>query len=303
MDQLKVTRRAGLRTIMGAAAAAAVGGIGAGHPHASAQSAGRTIRYVVPYPAGGGNDFLARTVASSIAGETIVVDNKPGANGSIGVADMLRSPKDGLTWINVDNGILVFNPVLYSKLGYSPADLRIVTLIGQSPMLLAKGPGADFNTPAELFAKLKASPRTMNYGSAGAGGAQHMAMEMLLKQLGTSAVHVPYRGSAPALQDLMAGVFPVMFTDFPASRAFIQSGKVKPLAVAGTARLAQLPDVPTLAELGVRDAELYSWVGVAVAAGTPEDAVAAAHRRLRASLSSAPVMEKLQGGVSSFSVQ
>ena len=293
MDRWNMNRRAGIRRMAGAAAAlSSLGGLSAW----AQPAAGKSVRWIVPYPAGGGSDFVARTVASGIQGfsDSIIIDNKPGGNGAVAIADLKRSPSDGLTWVNVDNGIMVFNPALYSKLGYDPVnDLRLITMFGAAPMVLTVGPAAGVSTAVELVDKIKANPGKLGYGSAGAGGPQHMAAEMLLRAVGGSAIHAPYRGSNPALSDLAGGQIPFLFTDFPAARGFIESGKLRPLAVAHKTRLAQLPDVPTLAEVGIRDVELAAWTAATVRAGTPDAMVEAAYQAIRASLARPAVSEKL----------
>lgn len=257
----------------------------------------KPVRWVVPYPAGGGSDFMARTVSQGLplaAGAAVVVDNKPGGNGAVAVADVKRSARENLTWINVDNGVMVFNAALYGRLGYDPEkDLRPVTLLGRLPMILVAGPSAEVNTAQEWLAKTRANPGKFSYGSAGAGSPQHMAMELLKRATGTFTVHIPYRGSAPALADLVGGQIPVLMTDYAAARSFIQSGKIKALAVASSARAAYLPDVPTLAELGVRNAESAAWVGVAVPSSASEEQVGQAHQAIRTALAQSAVRDRL----------
>lgn len=257
----------------------------------------KSVRWVVPYPAGGGSDFMARTVAQGLpmsAGAAVVVDNKPGGNGAVAVADVKRAPRDSATWINVDNGVMVFNPALYTRLGYDPEkDLRPVTLLGRLPMILVAGPSAEVSTAQEWVAKTRANPGKFSFGSAGAGSPQHMAMELLKRATGTFTVHIPYRGSAPALADLVGGQIPVLMTDYAAARSFIQSGKIKALAVANSTRVSYLPDVPTLAELGVRNAESAAWVGVAVPAATSDEGVRQTHQAIRTALTQSVVSDKL----------
>ncbi len=257
----------------------------------------KSVRWVVPYPAGGGSDFMARTVAQGLqtsAGAGVVVDNKPGGNGAVAVADIKRASRENITWINVDNGVMVFNPALYSRLGYDPEkDLRPVTLLGRLPMILVAGPSAEVSTAQEWLAKSKANPGKFSFGSAGAGSPQHMAMELLKRATGTFTVHIPYRGSAPALADLVGGQIPVLMTDYAAARGFIQSGKIKALAVANATRVPYLPEVPTLTELGVRNAESSAWVGVAVSAATSDEVVRQTHQAIRAALTQSAVSDKL----------
>lgn len=264
---------------------------------ASAQTfPSKPVRWVVPYPAGGGSDFMARSVAHLLPaelGQPVLVDNKPGGNGAVAVSDVVRSPKDGHTLLNVDNGVLVFNPVLYKNLGYNPSrDLRPVTLLGMLPMILLVGPGSDAKTAKDFIAEAKANPGKISFGSAGAGSPQHMTMELLKKIAGLHMVHIPYRGSAPALSDLVGGQIPALMSDYPASMGFIKSGKARPLAVAGPKRLSYLPDVPTFAELGLAEVESAAFVGVAAAAGTPDAAVASMQKAISATLMKPEVTQK-----------
>lgn len=264
---------------------------------ASAQAfPSKPIRWVIPYPAGGGSDFMARAVAHVLPtelGQPVLVDNKPGGNGVVAVSDILRSPKDGHTLLNVDNGVLVFNPILYKSLGYNPErDLRPVTLMGRLPMILLVGPGSDAKDAKSFIAQAKAQPGKLSYGSAGAGSPQHMAMELLKKTAGLHMVHIPYRGSAPALSDLVGGQIPALMSDYPASSGFIKGGKVRPLAVASPERLSYLPDVPTFAEIGLADVQAAGFVGVAVAAGTPDQTVLSLQKAISATLVKPEVAQK-----------
>jgi tripartite-type tricarboxylate transporter receptor subunit TctC len=248
----------------------------------------KSVRWLVPYPAGGGSDFMARVVGQPMSvavGQSIVVDNKPGANGSIAVADMLRAPADGYTMLNVDNGTLVFNSALYSKLGYSPSkDLKLVTLLGRAPMILVAGPASTAKDAKDFIEQARRQPGTQNYGSAGAGTPQHMAMEMLLHHAKLKMTHIPYKGSAPALGDLAGGQVLAAMTDYAAAAGFIQSGKLGALAVADSQRHPRLPDVPTVEEIGLKGVEASALVGVAVHASTPDATVLALQKAIAQSL-------------------
>lgn len=256
----------------------------------------KPVRWVVPYPAGGGSDFMARTLSIAMPGQLgqpVVVENKPGGNGAVAVADIKRAAKDGHTLLNVDNGILVFNPVLYKNLGYNPsADLRPVTLLGSLPLILVVGPGTDAKTAKEFIAQVKAQPGKFSYGSAGAGSPQHMAMELLKVTAGLDMQHIAYRGSAPALGDLMGGQIPAIMTDYAAGRGAIQGGTIRALAVASPERLSYLPNVPTFAELGLPAVQAAAFVGVAMGAGTPDSAVIAMQKAISASLAKPEVAQK-----------
>jgi len=265
-----------------------------------AQSTGypsKSIRWVVPYPAGGGSDFLARTISQQLAvqmKQSILIDNKPGANTAIAAADVAHAPADGHTILSADNGTMVFNPALYAKLSYSPEkDLVPVTLMGKFPMILVVGPASDASDAKDFIRKAKAKPGSVNYGSAGAGSPHHLAMELLKVHAGLFMVHIPYRGAAPALTDLAGGQIPAMMVDLAAGAAFIKSGKIRALAVASPVRLAQLPDVPTFAELGLKNVEAAALVGVVAPAGTPTDVVNSLQKQLAEAINHAPVRQKL----------
>ncbi len=265
-----------------------------------AQSTGypsKSIRWVVPYPAGGGSDFLARTISQQLAvqmKQSILIDNKPGANTAIAAADVAHAPADGHTILSADNGTMVFNPALYAKLSYSPEkDLVPVTLMGKFPMILVVGPASDAKDAKDFIRKAKAKPGSVNYGSAGAGSPHHLAMELLKVHAGLFMVHIPYRGAAPALNDLAGGQIPAMMVDLAAGAGFIKSGKIRALAVASPVRLAQLPDVPTFAELGFKNVEAAALVGVVAPAGTPTEVVNSLQKQLAEAINHAPVRQKL----------
>ena len=194
-------------------------------PQSFAQSyPSKPIRWVVPYPAGGGSDFLARTIGQQLStqiGQTVTIDNKPGANTAIGASDVARSPADGYTVLSADNGTMVFNSALYSKLTYNPdKDLVPVTLMGRFPMILVVGPNSDIRDAKDFVAKAKANPGKISYGSAGAGSPHHLAMELIKVTTGAHMVHIPYRGAAPALTDLAGGQVNAMMVDLAAGAGF-----------------------------------------------------------------------------------
>ena len=257
----------------------------------------KNIRWVVPYPAGGGSDFLARTIGQQLAtqvSQTILVDNKPGGNTSIAAGEVARAPADGYTILSADNGTMVFNTALYAKLPYNPEkDLTPVTLMGKFPMVLVVGPASDAKDAKDFVAKAKAQPGRINYGSAGAGSPHHLAMELLKVNAGLHLVHIPYRGAAPALADLAGGQVPAMMVDLAAGAAFIKSGKIRPLAVANPTRLAQLPDVPTFAELGFKGVEAAAQVGVVAPAGTPAEVVNTLQKQIATAINTPAVRQKL----------
>ena len=235
----------------------------------------RNVRWIVPYAAGGGSDFLARTIGQAWGGQVhqpIVVDNRPGGNTAIGASETARAAADGYTVLSADNGTLVFNPVLYKSLSYNPArDLAPVTLMGRFPMILVAGPGMAAATAKDFLAQARTGKDGVNYASAGAGSPHHLAMELLRVEAGLKLVHAPYKGAAPALGDVAGGQVPVMMVDLAAGAGFIKGGKVRPLAVANATRLPQLPDVPTFAESGVSGYAVQAWNGLLAPKGLPKD--------------------------------
>ena len=264
---------------------------------AAAQQAfpAKPIRWLVPYAAGGGSDFLARTIGQKLStqvGQPVLVDNKPGGNTALAAAETARAPADGYTVLSADNGTMVFNPALYKTLTYSPTkDLAPVTLMGRFPMILVVGSGSDATSAKDFIAKAKAKPGGFNYASAGAGSPHHLAMELLKVQAGLFMVHVPYRGAAPALADVVGGQVPAMMVDLAAGSGFIKGGKVKALAVANATRLPQLPDVPTFAELGFKNVEAAALVGMVVPAATPPAVIDTLNKQVVAAIND-PVVNK-----------
>jgi tripartite-type tricarboxylate transporter receptor subunit TctC len=270
---------------------------------AAAASAGaqtfpaKPIRWLVPYAAGGGSDFLARTVAQTLStqvGQPVLVDNKPGGNTALAAAETARAPADGYTVLSADNGTLVFNPALYKSLSYSPTkDLAPVTLMGKFPMILVVGANSGIATAKDFIARAKAKPGDLSYASAGAGSPHHLAMELLKVEAGLFMVHVPYRGAAPALADVAGGQLPAMMVDLAAGAGFIKGGKVRALAVANPTRLPQLPDVPTFAELGYKNVEAAALVGVVVPSATPPEVVNTLNRQLVAAINEPSVRTRM----------
>ena len=257
----------------------------------------KPIRWIVPYAAGGGSDFLARTIGQTLStqvGQPVLVDNKPGGNTALGAAETARAPADGYTVLSADNGTMVFNPALYKSLSYSPTkDLTPVTLMGRFPMILVVGANSGIASAQDFIAQARAKPGSMNYASAGAGSPHHLAMELLKVQSKVFMVHVPYRGAAPALADVVGGQVPAMMVDLAAGAGFIKGGKVKALAVANATRLPQLPDVPTFAELGIKNVEAAALVGMVVPAATPPDVVNALNKSVVAAINEPGVRKRL----------
>ena len=236
----------------------------------------KPVRWVVAYPAGGGSDFLARQLSPQLAkqlGQTIVIDNRPGAAGIIGTDNAAKSPPDGYTIVTGDNGAMVFHEAMYKKIPYAPGDLAPVGFMARFPLILAVNPNAGFASGKQLLDDIKKNPGKFSYASPGIGSPHHLAMELLKDRTQAFVVHVPYRGTAMAVQDVIAGQVPMMVLDTAAGLPQIRSGKVKALAVMSKKRIPSLPDVPTLDELGVKDFEVTAWQGLFVPKGTPADIV------------------------------
>jgi tripartite-type tricarboxylate transporter receptor subunit TctC len=256
----------------------------------------RTIRWIVPYNAGGGADALARVIAPALSrelGQNIVIDNKPGAAGAIGASDLARSAPDGYTIFSGDNGTLVYNPVLFKRLSYDPKDFAPVSLMGRLPTILVAGPASQAKDLKDLVRIVKSQPGKLSYASAGTGSPHAMAMELFKKEAGLDMIHVPYRGGALSLQDVAAGQVPITMTDYAGGGGMIRAGKVRPLAVANTTRLPQLPDVPTFGELGYPGVVADAFGGLVVPAKTPPEIVARLHAAVQAAVNDPVVKARL----------
>ncbi len=278
-----------------AAAAAAVAA-----PWARAESGypSQPLRWVVPYPAGGGTDVLARTVAEAMRqtlGQQIVVDNRPGAATNIGGQLVATAKPDGYTVMSADNAILAYNEHLFSKLPFSPEkDFTYVGGISRFPLLLVVNPAFEAQTVKDFLAYARAHPGKLNYASPGNGSPHHLAMEMFKSRTKTFLTHIPYRGVAPALQDVMGGQVPCMFLDLAAGLPVIQSGKVRALAIGSARRVAALPHLPTLAEAGVADTEVFAFQGLLGPAGLPPAITQRLNADLNKALAAPAVAKRMQ---------
>lgn len=261
-------------------AAAAVLGLAAIAQSASAQPyPSKPIRLVVPFPAGGGTDFFARTVGAKMSetlGQPIVVDNRPGGSTIIGAENVKGSAPDGYTVLLGDLGTYALNPSLFKKLPYDPAnDFAPVTLTGRFVLTIAVNPTVlNVSSIKELIDAAKKEPGKITYASPGTGSPHHLAMELFAKDAGIKLTHVPYKGAAPALQDLIGGQVGVMPVDIAAGMPHIKSGKIKVIGTATPAPVAALPGVPTIASAGMPGFEAWAWQGFAVPKGTPPDVIA-----------------------------
>ncbi|WP_354681878.1 tripartite tricarboxylate transporter substrate binding protein [Cupriavidus necator] len=272
-------------------------GISANAAHAApATYPDRPIRLVVPYPAGGAADTVARTLAAPLGaklGQTIVVDNRPGASGVIGAGAVAKAAPDGYTLL-LDATAHSVNPSLQARLPYDTAkDFAPISLVVLVPNLLVVPPNSPFKSPKDIVAAAKAKPGKLTYASAGPGTAQHLAAELFRQQSGLDLLHVPYKGGAPALSDLMGGQVDMMFSNMAASYPLVAGKKLKVLATTGTKRSAALPDTPTIAESGLPGYQVYEWNGLFAPAGTPQAIVDRLSALTREVLNSPEVSQRL----------
>ena len=243
--------------------------------------AGKPIRLICPFPPAGAVDIASRAIAaelSKVLGQTVTVENRPGAGGNIGGAEAARAAPDGLTLFMTTSGINAINPVLYSKMPFDPIkDLTPVSALVSLSNVLVVHPSVKANSLADVIALAKADPGKMNYASSGSGTSIHMSGEMFKHMAKVDIQHIPYKGSGPAVTDLLGGQVMMMFDNIPSALPHIKSGKLRALAVTGAKRDPLLPDVPTVAEAGVPGYESGVWFGLAVPAGTPKAEIARLH--------------------------
>lgn len=238
----------------------------------------KPVKLIVPYPAGGITDIVGRAVAERMSeslGQPVVVENRSGAGGSIGAEAAARSSPDGYTLFVGTSATHGTNPSTFANLKYSPAkDFSPVALLAYAPLLIVVHPSVPANNLKEFIAYLKANPKKVNYATTGAGGSVHLTTEQFALATGTQMNMVPYKGSAPALTDLMGGHVQVMFDNVPSAAPLAQSGKVRALGVTGAKRSNLVPDVPTVAEAAVPGFDSGSWIGLYAPANTPAEIVA-----------------------------
>jgi tripartite-type tricarboxylate transporter receptor subunit TctC len=238
----------------------------------------KPIRLIVPYAAGGATDLMARSIAQKLGaglGVQVVVDNRAGAGGNIAAEMAAKSPPDGYTIFFGATGQLVINPALYAKLTFDPLkDFAPIGLVGQLPLFLTVPVTLPITSVAELVAAVRADPAKFNYGSSGIGGTTHLAMEMFKARTGLSITHVPYKGTAAAINDMLGGSLQVIFDAWATAGPQVQAGKLRFLAVSSAARSGFEPKVPTVAESGYPGFDLGVWYGLLAPAGTPADVIA-----------------------------
>jgi len=257
----------------------------------------RIVRMVVAFPAGGPTDFVARLLADklkTLLGQPVVIENKPGANGAIGADYVARGEADGHLLFLTTVGAVAVTPHLAAKVSYDPLkDFAPVTLVVRNTTILVVKPESPVNSAKELAALAKEKPNTIPFGSTGSGSMPHLALELFQSSAGVKFLHVPYRGAAPALTDLLGGQVQALFADAPVLLSQIQGGTLKPLGAASATRNAALPNVPTLAEQGFADTSADNWYGLLAPAKTPPAVVAKLNAAVTAALSDPTVREKL----------
>lgn len=267
-------------------------------PFAFAQSAypAKPVRLVVPFPAAGTTDIIARATAQKLSeawGQQVIVDNRPGAAGNIGSELVAKSAPDGYTLLMGTVGTHAINPSLYAKMPYDHVkDFVPVILVAGVPNVLVVNPDLPVKSVPELIAYAKANPGKLNFASSGSGTSIHLSGELFKTMTGAKMTHVPYKGSAPALTDLIGGQVQLMFDNLPSSLAFIKAGKLRALAVTSTNRAPALPDVPTVAD-SLPGFEASSWFGILAPAGTPPDIVAKINGEVMKWLATPDAKEKM----------
>jgi len=259
----------------------------------------RTIRLVVPFPAGGTTDILAREVAQKLTevfGQAVVVDNRPGAAGNIGSDLVAKSAPDGYTLLMGTVGTHAINPSLYSKMPYDHVkDFAPVVLVAGVPNVLVVNPALPVNSVSDLIKLAKDKPGQINFASSGSGTSIHLSGELFKTMASVDMTHVPYKGSSPALTDLIGGQVQIMFDNLPSALPQIKGGRLRAIAVTSLKRAPVLPDIPTINESGLPGFEASSWFGVLAPAGTPAPIVARINTEVNKWLQSADAREKLLG--------
>ncbi len=293
MSKFKLTRRAAISLLSLSAIAAPLA-----VPFAASAQDNKPIEWVVGYAAGGGSDIVARTVAEAMSEslkQTIIVNNKPGAATNI-AADYVAKAKDSThTMLTADFATLAANPSLFTKLPYdSQKDFSPVGMLARFPLLLVVAPNVPVKNFKEFLAWAQANTDGTNYASAGAGSPHHLATELLRERTGLKLVHTPYRGAAPAVQDLMGGQVPFGLMDSASVQQYVAAGKLRAIGVASPKRLPTMSDVPTLAEQGLTGFEAYAWQGLVVPAGAPKETVARLNKALVDALNSTRVKARFQ---------
>lgn len=248
----------------------------------------KPVTIIVPFPPGGSTDMVARAIAPRLQeklGQPFVIDNRAGATGAIGATAVKNAAPDGYTFLVASIGVYAVNPFIQKKLQYDPVkDLDPITVAVRAPNVLVTSPNFPATSVSELIALLKKTPDKVTFASSGAGSSDHLTAALFWQKTGTSGIHVPYKGGAPAITDLLAGHADVSFQNINAVIQHIKAGKLKVLAVTGDKRSPLLPNVPTLTEAGVQGADVFSWQAIAGPRGMPADVKAKLHAAIVAAL-------------------
>ncbi len=253
--------------------------------HASAFAQGsQVVRLIVAFPAGGPADLVARVVSDKLAaelGSSVIVDNRPGASGAIAASYVAKAGSSGNVLFLSNTGALAINPAIEKNLPYDPLkDFTPVSLVVDTPTVLVTGTPTDLSNARDLLAKMKSAPAPLSAGSSGPGSASHFSIEMFQEATGLTLLHIPFKGAAPALADVVGRRVDLFFGDLPGVNSFIQAGRLKALGIAGTRRSSLLPNVQTLEEQGIRGVAASGWWGIVVPAATPAERVEILNRSL-----------------------
>lgn len=258
----------------------------------------KPIRTIVPFPAGGGTDLVARDVTQKIAGNTrwtFVIENKPGAGGNLGIDAAAKSRPDGYSLVVGQTSNLAINPSLYSKLPYDPVrDLTPIGLIGNAPLVLVVATDSPFKSLADVIKAAKAQPGAINYATSGNGTVAHLATELLQREAGIKLTHIPYKGAAQGINDVVGGQVQLYLSSVPTLIGHIKSGRLRPLAVTAAKRTDDLPQTPTVAESGYRGFEAVTWFGLLGPTKLPAAVVSTANAELNKALNSSDLRKKLE---------
>ena len=258
----------------------------------------KPIRFVVPYVAGGASDITVRSIAQLLTtslGQTMMVENKAGGGGNIGTDFVAKAAPDGYTFLMAYAGPIAINPHLYKNIAFNAQkDFAPVSLMADAPLILAVHPSVPANNLAELITYLKANPDQVFFGSSGTGGADHLAGELFRLQAGVRINHIPFKGGAQAVVDLVAGRTQLEFLTIPGGLSHIRAGRLKAIALASSKRFALFPDVPTMTEAGMKDFEINNWYGLSAPAGTPAPIIERMNRALQQAIQDPALRSRFQ---------
>jgi len=277
--------------------AAGLAALGAAPAFAQDRWPSKPITYIVPFPPGGTTDVLARIIGQKLGaalGTTIVVENKPGAGGNVGSEVVAKAAPDGYTILGGTISSHAINVSLYPKLPYDPVtSFQPITLIGTNPNILVVNASSPYKSVQDITAELKAKPGSLSYASAGNGTSQHLSAELYKFLAGVDMVHIPYKGSGPAIQDVIGGQVPMMFDTSVVAGPHIEGGRLRALAVTSSKRASAFPNVPTMAESGVPGYDVVSWQAIFAPAGTPKPIVDRLHAEVAKILKEPDMQERL----------